>query len=354
MDSSTSRWFSDPDFMDDPSFHQWELGSLDQFNDTHNIWDDIQQSLSSESYNSFNNPNSSVTSNTLSCGSAGGGGGSSTDSGERPKKMTKTTSNNWSSDTPSILSFGNPDSLEDQHELYKSIVGVVVPKEGPVLKPKKVVVAATAATTRPLLHNHDHIIAERKRREKLSQRFIALSAIVPGLKKMDKASVLGDAIKYLKQLQEKVKTLEEQSEPKKVESAVLVEKAQSLEDDVSSSDENFNGAKPIVVHDEHKNNNYNSDDKNNEKRKDGNNAEIEAKLSEKSVLLRIHCRKSKGVLVKALTEIENLNLSVVNTSCVTFTNCALDVTVVAEIEEGFCLTVKELVKKLNTAFKQFM
>lgn len=30
----------------------------------------------------------------------------------------------------------------------------------------------------------DHVIAERKRREKLSQRFIALSAVVPGLKKV--------------------------------------------------------------------------------------------------------------------------------------------------------------------------
>lgn len=30
----------------------------------------------------------------------------------------------------------------------------------------------------------DHILAERRRREKLSQRFIALSAIVPGLKKV--------------------------------------------------------------------------------------------------------------------------------------------------------------------------
>jgi len=33
-------------------------------------------------------------------------------------------------------------------------------------------------------HTQDHIMAERKRREKLSQRFIALSAIVPGLKKV--------------------------------------------------------------------------------------------------------------------------------------------------------------------------
>lgn len=31
---------------------------------------------------------------------------------------------------------------------------------------------------------HDHIVAERKRREKLSQRFIALSALVPNLKKV--------------------------------------------------------------------------------------------------------------------------------------------------------------------------
>jgi len=39
--------------------------------------------------------------------------------------------------------------------------------------------------TRPKLSQpQDHIIAERKRREKLSQRFIALSALVPGLKKV--------------------------------------------------------------------------------------------------------------------------------------------------------------------------
>ncbi|KAG4999453.1 hypothetical protein JHK82_020621 [Glycine max] len=62
----------------------------------------------------------------------------------------------------------------------------------------------------------DHIIAERKRREKLSQRFIALSALVPGLQKTDKASVLGDAIKYLKQLPEKVKALEEEQIMKEI------------------------------------------------------------------------------------------------------------------------------------------
>ncbi|PHT68576.1 Transcription factor bHLH18 [Capsicum annuum] len=65
----------------------------------------------------------------------------------------------------------------------------------------------------------DITVRGKDAKKKLSQRFIALSALIPGLKrKMDKASVLGDAIKYLKQLQQSVKTLEEQTPKKSVES----------------------------------------------------------------------------------------------------------------------------------------
>ncbi|KAG6577330.1 Transcription factor basic helix-loop-helix 25, partial [Cucurbita argyrosperma subsp. sororia] len=71
----------------------------------------------------------------------------------------------------------------------------------------------------------DHVLAERKRREKLSQRFIALSALLPGLKKMDKASILGDAIKYIKQLQERVESLEEMGKNSNIESAILIKKS---------------------------------------------------------------------------------------------------------------------------------
>lgn len=44
--------------------------------------------------------------------------------------------------------------------------------------------AATTTTMRNQTQARDHVIAERKRREKLTQRFIALSAILPGLKKV--------------------------------------------------------------------------------------------------------------------------------------------------------------------------
>lgn len=40
------------------------------------------------------------------------------------------------------------------------------------------------AASRSPLHAQDHVIAERKRREKLTQRFIALSAVLPGLRKV--------------------------------------------------------------------------------------------------------------------------------------------------------------------------
>ncbi|URE22982.1 hypothetical protein MUK42_17429 [Musa troglodytarum] len=167
-------------------------------------------------------------------------------------------------------------------------------------------------------------MAERKRREKLSQRFIALSAVVPGLKKTDKASVLGDAVEYLKRLQEKVKYLEDRVSKRNVEAAVLVKRSQLCADDDDGSP--------------------------------GNERFIEGQGGQSlpEIEARIHCENRKGVLVKALSEIEKLHLRVMNTSVVPFSGSSLDITVVTQMEEGFSMTAKDLVKKLNSAFRQFM
>jgi transcription factor MYC2 len=55
-----------------------------------------------------------------------------------------------------------------------------------------------------------HVQAERQRREKLNQRFYALRAVVPNVSKMDKASLLGDAIAYINELQSKLQEAETQ------------------------------------------------------------------------------------------------------------------------------------------------
>ncbi|OAY59724.1 transcription factor MYC3 [Manihot esculenta] len=53
-----------------------------------------------------------------------------------------------------------------------------------------------------------HVEAERKRRERLNHRFYALRSVVPNVSKMDKASLLADAVTYIKDLKAKVDDLE--------------------------------------------------------------------------------------------------------------------------------------------------
>lgn len=120
---------------------------------------------------------------------------------------------------------------------------------------------------------------------------------------MDKASVLGDAIKYMKQLQEKVKTLEEQTKKRSIESVVFVKRYEVMNNSSSTATTISESSLP----------------------------EIEARFSDKDVLISIHCDKRKGVLERCLVEIEKLNLSVVNTSFMSFGDSALNITVIAQV-----------------------
>ncbi|KAL2642320.1 hypothetical protein R1flu_009907 [Riccia fluitans] len=55
----------------------------------------------------------------------------------------------------------------------------------------------------------NHMLAERKRRERQKENFAALRALIPFVSKMDRASILSDAIQYVKQLKSRVQELEQ-------------------------------------------------------------------------------------------------------------------------------------------------
>ncbi|KAI3924728.1 hypothetical protein MKX01_018784 [Papaver californicum] len=64
-----------------------------------------------------------------------------------------------------------------------------------------------------------NIVSERNRRKKLNDRLFALRAVVPKISKMDKASIIKDAIEYIQELHEQERAI--QSEITELESGKL-------------------------------------------------------------------------------------------------------------------------------------
>ncbi|KAF7047204.1 hypothetical protein CFC21_056155 [Triticum aestivum] len=189
----------------------------------------------------------------------------------------------------------------------------------------------------------DHIMAERKRREKINQRFIELSTIIPGLKKMDKATILSDTTRHVKELQEKIKALEAATGCRNA--VVLVKKPRHA--DAAVSDQSQNGS---------------SSSASSGAPSAGNNPlpEIEVRFLETGVMVRVLCHDVKGVVVRVLSEVEEgLHLTVTHANVMPFTACTVIITITAKgisyglygradmVDEGFTVTAEEIVGRLN-------
>ncbi|KAL5726293.1 hypothetical protein ACHQM5_009347 [Ranunculus cassubicifolius] len=331
-----SMWLSELGMEDSTFFNQYQMDFSDDSTPEQlaaAYGEDIQQTNSSDSFSSYPNFNPKSPFHfeeaVQTCF-------------ERPTKQLKTSTDSCNSSTteptytpegsssPAMLSFGSSNSSSTtKQQIYAEVMSSTkksapylhqsyAPKSG--LGKKRACVSKTNA---PSSVAQVHVVAERKRREKLSQLFIALSAVVPGLKKMDKSSVLEDGIKYIKQLQDRVKTLEEQASKTTMDSVLYVKKFQILSDDDSEISH-----EPLP--------------------------EIQAKVLEKNVLLRIHCETRKGVQGKLFEELEKLNLSVVHSSFMPFGTSTLDITLMTEMGVGYEMKGVDLVKKLRSAFRNFI
>ncbi|KAK1352802.1 transcription factor EGL1-like [Heracleum sosnowskyi] len=67
--------------------------------------------------------------------------------------------------------------------------------------------------------DENHVLAERRKREKMQEKFVILGTIVPSAGKVDNVSLLDDTIDYLRNLEKKVEKLESQKELQDIEAA---------------------------------------------------------------------------------------------------------------------------------------
>ncbi|XP_028782688.1 transcription factor bHLH19-like [Neltuma alba] len=131
-------------------------------------------------------------------------------------------------------------------------------------------------------------MTERRRRQDLTQKFIALAATIPGLKKMDKATVLCAATDYVKRLQERVRELAQE--------AVEV-------------------------------------------------PEMEVRVLENEVLVRVQCEGRRDMMRKTVELLGHVHLSVLCCNSLAFGNSALSITIVAQMKDQYKMKVNKETKE---------
>ncbi|KAK4252955.1 hypothetical protein QN277_011078 [Acacia crassicarpa] len=191
--------------------------------------------------------------------------------------------------------------------------------------------------TRSSSETANHIMAERRRRQQLSERFIALSATIPGLKKMDKATILQEATRYVKQLQERVTDLEKQN-------SIIINTSSSSS---SSSDQKSSMMRSIKKYCELHRVDINDDDDKSCEAKNEMLPQIDAKVLENQVLFGIYCEKRRGIEFKISNLLECFHLYVTSSSVLPFGNSTLGITIIAQIGQDYRMTVNEVMKNLH-------
>ncbi|KAL7612076.1 transcription factor bHLH25 [Lactuca sativa] len=242
------------------------------------------------------------------------------------------------------ISFGNPTSPQDIKP-YQPYGGskfnypdVMTPKEETSLNEflGSIELTRRVQTTR---RNHrqaqEHVLSERKRREKLAQRFMSLSALLPGVKKMEKATVLEDASKYIIQLQTRVKELEGTISGKDI---------------IHESNVSITRSKFYVNHGDHGASSHEMEDF---PSSDTYDPEIKARISGRNILLRIYCGKNSSIVLKTLTEMERLHITNICCSILPFSNTANLVTITAQMSDQMIITRRYFVKCLQSALCNF-
>ncbi|XP_039134580.1 transcription factor ABORTED MICROSPORES-like [Dioscorea cayenensis subsp. rotundata] len=177
-------------------------------------------------------------------------------------------------------------------------------------------------------HHSKNLVAERKRRKKLNDRLYALRSLVPKITKMDRASILGDAIEYVMELQKQVKDLQDELEETNLEDEGAKQNSSNMEmpqnpNNPMDEDDSPNSSRMMATNTKTVNNHepVGHDDLNHQME-----PQVEVKqLDEDEFYVKVLCEQKIGGFTRLMEAVISLGLEVTNVNVATYQSLVLNV-----------------------------